>query len=347
MKKNKGITLIALVITIIVLLILAGVAISMLSGENGILRKAAEAKTKTDSSQMEEEIALKDMELAMKFSTNNSRYKIKNGYITGVEFEKVGNSNKQEIKSTIEDLKSNLPEGYYVVPKGREDAKEEDLTEDEKKGKLTTGTAVKKENEIIYRVVVFGDIDGDGIIEPADASATLQYIEGVDRKFEDYQIAAMNIYNDEYIGSEDAIVILEVLARGRNMNNFQCVEAKSPNKLIVKTEKEAMEKYVANLTPKDELYKWEWQEKKGRFRITGDMTEEITGDSIIESLGLTGKASVIRTTVDEDEGDEKEEITTKPIQNGDDIILKENEVVYGYRIGGSDRWLATIYKKSN
>ena len=77
------------------------------------------------------------------------------------------------------------------------------------------------------------------------------------------------------------------------------------------------------------------------------MTEEITGDSIIESLGLTGKASVIRTTVDEDEIEEKEEITTKPIQNGDDIILKENEVVYGYRIGGSDRWLATIYKKSN
>ena len=42
MKRNKGITLIALVITIIVLLILAGVAISMLSGENGILRKAAD-----------------------------------------------------------------------------------------------------------------------------------------------------------------------------------------------------------------------------------------------------------------------------------------------------------------
>ena len=42
-KNEKGITLIALVITIIVLLILAGVAISMLSGENGILKKAAKA----------------------------------------------------------------------------------------------------------------------------------------------------------------------------------------------------------------------------------------------------------------------------------------------------------------
>ena len=47
-RKERGITLIALVITIIVLLILAGVAISMLSGENGILKQAASAKTRTE-----------------------------------------------------------------------------------------------------------------------------------------------------------------------------------------------------------------------------------------------------------------------------------------------------------
>lgn len=41
LKKNGGITLIALVITIIVLLILAGVSIAMISGENGILNRAS------------------------------------------------------------------------------------------------------------------------------------------------------------------------------------------------------------------------------------------------------------------------------------------------------------------
>ena len=46
-KKNKGITLIALVITIIVLLILAGVAIVTLTGDNGILTQAGKAKTQT------------------------------------------------------------------------------------------------------------------------------------------------------------------------------------------------------------------------------------------------------------------------------------------------------------
>ena len=44
MKNNKGITLIALVITIIVLLILAGITIAMLTGDNGLLNKANSAK---------------------------------------------------------------------------------------------------------------------------------------------------------------------------------------------------------------------------------------------------------------------------------------------------------------
>ena len=46
-KEEKAITLIALVITIIVLLILAGVAISSLSGENGILKRTTDAKIQT------------------------------------------------------------------------------------------------------------------------------------------------------------------------------------------------------------------------------------------------------------------------------------------------------------
>ena len=47
-KNNRGITLIALVVTIIVLLILAGISISMLTGQNGILNRATEAKELSD-----------------------------------------------------------------------------------------------------------------------------------------------------------------------------------------------------------------------------------------------------------------------------------------------------------
>ena len=59
MKKlntTKGITLIALAITIVVLLILAGVSIAMLTGEDGIIKEANNAKTDTEKSNWEEQI---------------------------------------------------------------------------------------------------------------------------------------------------------------------------------------------------------------------------------------------------------------------------------------------------
>ena len=59
MNNNKqGITLIALIITIIVLLILAGISISMLSGDNSILQKTTEAKEITDIGREKEDISL-------------------------------------------------------------------------------------------------------------------------------------------------------------------------------------------------------------------------------------------------------------------------------------------------
>lgn len=57
-KKEKGITLIALVVTIVVLLILAGVSISMLTGENGIITQAQNAKLTTERSSLREQLQL-------------------------------------------------------------------------------------------------------------------------------------------------------------------------------------------------------------------------------------------------------------------------------------------------
>ena len=48
MRNNKGITLVALVVTIVVLLILAGVSINLVLGDNGIVKRAQEAKNKTE-----------------------------------------------------------------------------------------------------------------------------------------------------------------------------------------------------------------------------------------------------------------------------------------------------------
>ena len=57
-KKERGITLIALVITIIVLIILAGVSINLLFGNFGVVTKAKEAKEKSIEGQLKEEISL-------------------------------------------------------------------------------------------------------------------------------------------------------------------------------------------------------------------------------------------------------------------------------------------------
>ena len=58
LKESKGITLIALVITIIVLLILAGVTIATLTGDNGILGKANDAKTQTEQAKEDENLKI-------------------------------------------------------------------------------------------------------------------------------------------------------------------------------------------------------------------------------------------------------------------------------------------------
>lgn len=89
--SSKGITLIALVVTIIVLLILAGVSIATLAGENGILTQAGDAKTKTKIAEAEEVANLIHSELLM------SHY------------------NKGTPKPTLASIKSGMEKEGYIV----------------------------------------------------------------------------------------------------------------------------------------------------------------------------------------------------------------------------------------
>ena len=58
MRNQKGITLIALVVTIIVLLILAGVSIATLTGDEGLLAQVRSADTRTKAAEIEERVNL-------------------------------------------------------------------------------------------------------------------------------------------------------------------------------------------------------------------------------------------------------------------------------------------------
>ena len=71
LKEKSGITLIALLITIIVLLILAGVSIAMLTGENGILTQATESKKANTAGTEKEQIGLAMQSLKTKKQEDN------------------------------------------------------------------------------------------------------------------------------------------------------------------------------------------------------------------------------------------------------------------------------------
>ena len=66
-RKEQGITLIALVVTIIVLLILAGVSLNLVSGSNGILGRATNAANKNNKAKVAEEVELAMAELQMEY----------------------------------------------------------------------------------------------------------------------------------------------------------------------------------------------------------------------------------------------------------------------------------------
>ena len=248
LRKNNGITLIALVITIIVLLILAGVAIAMLSGENGILRKATEAKTKTEEGQKQEETGLATMELETYFLTSNSKYKCSNGFITGI---KVG--------TKVSELQSALPDGYTVKAI---DETDNFTAKDPTDGQpiVTTGLAIQKDNKTVVRTVIFGDVDCDGGINVNDANriANGNYTE-------DYQKVAANLYEDTEINVNDLEVCKNSISGLETINQFKSIY-KPAN--MLKREYTEMQKYMTKVN-EETSYKIEYNEETDTYTLKG------------------------------------------------------------------------------
>ena len=103
MKNNKGITLVALVITIIVLLILAGVSISMVVGENGVLNRAKDATDKTAIAQAKEAL-----------ETAISGYQGDAAVITKISTKGYEDTTTGSFYNDITDANIKLTDGYTV-----------------------------------------------------------------------------------------------------------------------------------------------------------------------------------------------------------------------------------------
>ena len=75
LKTERGITLIALVVTIVVLLILAGITISLVFGSNGVIKKAQDSKEQTEIGEMREKLEMAKVPV---YADGNGSYKVQN-----------------------------------------------------------------------------------------------------------------------------------------------------------------------------------------------------------------------------------------------------------------------------
>ena len=83
---EKGITLVALIVTIIVLLILAGVTVATLTGDNGLINKSGEAKAATENSALREELEVAVLSSFKKGSLKYNLLKEKLDKIQGLTY---------------------------------------------------------------------------------------------------------------------------------------------------------------------------------------------------------------------------------------------------------------------
>ena len=366
-KLNGGITLIALVITIIVLLILAGVAISMLSGENGILKKATEAKTKTEESSLIEQIKIvameamtnaegkikedvlksgltkigikedeitkdsaggyviqkdskvisisksgkveeltsmseTDKELASIFKKANSNYKCLNGYITGIDFD----FDSLEVKNVVKDLEDLIkPYGYKVTKKyNAPEGKDEEIKEEEKEStKLATGIAIEKDNNIVARTVVFGDVTCDATMENGgldDAMGIGYYYNYIYSAIKtDFQKVAANIYDDKEINGLDELILLDYVSYGDSVvsqNKVSSISGKDIKRLY-----KPLQQYIAKLD-KTTGYSFEYNEEQDTYKLKGVKTGTKAQD-LINALPESSKISIRDTSRKEISGD--------------------------------------------
>lgn len=115
LNKSKGITLVALVITIIVLLILAGITMTLVMGENGLIARAQEAgKNYTDAENKESaDLANLDNAMGEYISTDRENYTITRKLIAeNVSFE--GNPTKKYNISEITDKYKELTDENFA-----------------------------------------------------------------------------------------------------------------------------------------------------------------------------------------------------------------------------------------
>ena len=175
-KKEKGITLIALVVTIVVLLILAGISISMLTGENGVITQANKSSVKNDNGTVAEALKLKISQYLMdnQIDEQSTLQRLKDDNI-------INEAQEINIKELLgEKLKTGNGannKDVYVIEKN--ETGEYELFYYDKKQNSTNIGYLFKENVKQAADSKYFDITEDGVISIKNKDEYSYYVQGV------------------------------------------------------------------------------------------------------------------------------------------------------------------------
>ena len=203
MKKDvKGITLIALVITIIVLLILASVSIAMLTGKNGLLQKATKAKEENKLAQAKEQINLMLQEYRIERDTGSNK-KFEDFLIEKEKDKKIDsyekNDSYDENSKKLWDIEL---DGYF-------------FTVDEAPLKIVSYAKTKVRPRATVEMITNGYVLEGNIVqfkitielpeELKDAVTSVNLPDGVTKTDEGYSVSQNGTYEIEVIANKDGV----------------------------------------------------------------------------------------------------------------------------------------------
>ena len=154
-KKNRGITLISLIVTIIVLLILAGISIAILNGDSGIIKKSKEAKEQTEISEEKEVV---DRATVQAMGNNKKGDLIENELQE--QLDKIASSGKTEVTDTGEEFEILFKESNrcYTVDKEGNILEQQIIEKIEYAGDITKNGQYDGSEEKPYQITCIEDL---------------------------------------------------------------------------------------------------------------------------------------------------------------------------------------------
>ena len=264
-KRERGITLIALVITIIVLLILAGVSIAMLTGQNGILTQANNAKIEQSHGAVREAMSLAYNEWEIEINTGSTT-KLASTETVTIQ----GEEEKTKAPTTISFFDFLKTTKGYIDDSGKIDVEKLTGSKQALGNGETTDIYTITEQSGVYAVYYNGE-EGETSLQiwsTGDIVDWSSILEDANSNPEKYK----------YPGQTSEQIGIGTDGEPVNMDYWQ-ESFKSQDNISYKTNVE--DSYGQ---PDNEIYKWEFD---GEGRIVGEIPEYIYNETSNKFLPVT------------------------------------------------------------